>query len=175
MDRVKLVLSDVKYKNQYLDLIKECYDDIKSTGFESVIPLSNNETVEYDINRLIEIHFGQELKNNWVPASTYWLIDDNNCKIIGAITIRHNLNERLRFRGGHIAYYVRPSERNKGYATKMLSMALEICKQLGIAKILVTCKKDNVNSAKIIMRNSGILDSEDVDNSTVIQRYWIDL
>lgn len=168
MSELKLVLSDIKYKKQYLEMISECIDDIKNTGFESIIPVSNDETFESDINKLIDMHMGKELPNNWVPASTFWLINSN--KIIGVIIIRHYLNEQLRFRGGHIAYYVRPTERNKGYATKMLSLSFEYCKHFGIQRILITCKKDNLYSAKTIQNNGGILYSEDVDNGQAIQR-----
>jgi predicted acetyltransferase len=175
MDCLKLVLSDLKYKNQYLEMIEECHDDIINTGFECLIPTSNSQTLESDIDKLIKIHMGKGLPCNWVPASTFWLMHDNCCKIIGVITIRHYLNEQLKFRGGHIAYYVRPSERNRGYATKMLALALEQCKQLCIQKVLITCKKDNTYSAKTIENNGGIFTSEDIDNGQLIQRYWIDL
>ena len=174
MENLKLVLSDVKYKDQYLDFIKESYDDIKSTGFDSVIPLSDRETFGSDMDRLAEMHLGKELHGHWVPSSTYWLMDDNDSKIIGVIIIRHYLNERLKFRGGHIAYYVRPLERNKGYAAKMLSLALERCKQLGIPRVLITCKKDNVYSAGVIVKNGGELHSEDTDRGQAFQRYWIE-
>jgi len=115
------------------------------------------------------------LPDNWVPASVFWLVDESDYKIIGVIIIRHHLSEYLKFRGGHIAYYVRPSERKKGNATKMLSIALEYCRQLSIDRVLITCSKDNFYSAKTIQNNSGIFHSEDIENGQVFQRYWIDL
>lgn len=174
MEKLRLVLSDVKYKDQYLDFIRESGDDIKSTGFDSVIPLSDGEKFESDVDRLTEMHLGKELHGHWVPASTYWLMDDNDSQIIGVVIIRHYLNERLKFRGGNIAYYVRPSERNKGYAVKMLSLALEHCKRLGMTRVLMTCKKENVYSAGVIVKNGGKLHSEDTDRGEVFQRYWIE-
>lgn len=77
--------------------------------------------------------------------------------------------------GGDIGYGIRPSERRKGYASNMLSLALKKCKSIGLSKVLITCSKDNFGSAKTIINNGGVLDSEDIDNSEVFQRYWITL
>ncbi len=174
MDDVRLVLANIKYRAEYLDFIEECRKDIIETGFDCVIPVSDENTFEADINRLTDRHKGRELPENWVPASTYWLIKDNS-KIMGVIIIRHRLNDQLRFRGGHIAYYIRPSERKKSYATRMLSMALEQCRELGLKQVLITCKKENEYSAKTIKNNGGELFSEGHDNGQIIQRYWIQL
>jgi predicted acetyltransferase len=45
--------------------------------------------------------------------------------ILGSVNIRHCLNEDLLFRGGHIGYGIRPTQRKNGYATLMLGLALE--------------------------------------------------
>jgi predicted acetyltransferase len=93
------------------------------------------------------------------------------------INIRHRLNEFLAREGGHIGYSVRPSERRKGYATRMLQMALQKCAEMGLEKVLIACDKENIGSAKVIMNNGGVLESEITDGSLaeVVQRYWIDL
>ena len=111
---------------------------------------------------------------DWVTATQYFgIIDD---KIVGTIQIRHYLNEYLLKFGGHIGYGVRPSERRKGYATKMLSLALGECKRLGIERVLITCDKDNVGSARTIQKNGGVLENELTDDSGEIhQRYWIEI
>lgn len=57
----------------------------------------------------------------------------------------------------------------------MLHLALEIVKELGLEKALVVCDKDNLGSARTIQKNGGILESEEVDDGTLIQRYWINL
>lgn len=78
--------------------------------------------------------------------------------------------------GGHIGNGIRPSERKKGYATKMIGLALEECRKLGIEKVLIVCDKDNIGSAKSIINNGGVLENEIADeDGTIEQRYWIEL
>lgn len=111
-----------------------------------------------------------------VPSSTFFLLDEERNRLLGAVNIRHYLNERLLFDGGHIGDGIRPSERRKGYATKMIGLALKECQKLGINKVLITCDKDNIGSAKSIIRNGGILENEVIDeDGNIVQRYWIDI
>ena len=57
--------------------------------------------------------------------------------MVGAINIRHKLNDYLLNYGGHIGDGVRPSERKKGYATKIIGLALKECQKLNIDKVLL--------------------------------------
>ena len=91
------------------------------------------------------------------------------------MNIRHYLNEALLLKGGHIGDGVRPSERRKGVATKMIGLALQECKRLGINKVLMVCDKDNVGSSKSILNNGGVLENEVVVDGVTEQRYWITL
>ena len=107
-----------------------------------------------------------------VPGVTYFGMIDS--KIVGTINIRYKLNDYLLRIGGHIGYGIRPSERRKGYAKKMLALALEKCRELGIDKALVTCDKDNLGSAKTIINNGGVLENEYTEgDGNIVQRYWI--
>lgn len=169
---LRLVKPNVSLKNEYLEMVLEW----KETG-EELIPWSLNfDTTDFHfmIESLNGYSKGIGLPDGFVECSTYWLVNKNN-KILGAIDIRHRLNEFLLFRGGHIGYGIRPSERKKGYACIMLSLALKQCEVIGISKVLITCLKNNIGSAKTIIKNRGILESEDIDNGEFFQRYWIDL
>jgi len=110
-----------------------------------------------------------------VPATQYlaYRIQDN--KLVGMIQIRHELNNYLLQFGGHIGDSVRPSEQGKGYATEQICLALEKCKQLNIYRVLITCKKSNIASAKTIIKNNGTLENEVDYEGEIMQRYWIAL
>lgn len=112
-----------------------------------------------------------------VPANTYFLIRESDNKIIGMMNLRHRLNDFLLEQGGHIGYAIRPTERKKGYGTLMLKLGLERCKELNINKVLLTCDKVNIPSAKVIQKNNGILENEVYSEvfSELIQRYWVEL
>lgn len=113
----------------------------------------------------------------WVPDSQYLAVRKEDGRIVGMVDIRHELNEACLNLFGGIGYSVRFSERRKGYATAMLALAKEICRDLGMKKLLVSCHKENIASAKTIQHNGGVLENEVVDhrNGEVLQRYWITL
>ena len=103
-------------------------------------------------------------------------LDKDRNIFVGAVNIRHYLNDSLLKMGGHIGDGVRPSERRKGYATEMIRLALEECKKLGIDRVLMVCYKDNIASRKSIINNGGILENEiQAEDGKIDQRYWISL
>ncbi len=85
------------------------------------------------------------------------------------------MNDTLIFSDGHIGDGVRPSERGKGLGTKMIALALDECRKLGIREVLMCCDKDNVASARTIEKNGGVLENEVLDDGVPVLRYWIKL
>lgn len=110
-----------------------------------------------------------------VPSIQYLTYRTIDNKLVGMIQIRKELNDYLLNYGGHIGDCIRPSEQNKGYATEQIRLALEKCKELNINKVLMTCFKDNVASARTIQKNNGILENEVIDDNKIKQRYWINI
>lgn len=93
---------------------------------------------------------------------------------MGAVNIRHRLNEKLLNSGGHIGYGIRPSERRMGYASVLLALTLEITRDMGLNKVLLVCDKGNLASEKTILKNGGQFESEYVEeNGNVVRRFWI--
>ena len=69
---------------------------------------------------------------------------------------------------------VRPSERKKGYATKMLKSALDYCKsEIKKDRVMINCYKDNEASRKTIINAGGILEREYEKDGNIIQLYWV--
>ncbi len=172
MEGLRLVKPSVGLEHEYLDML----DDWKKSG-EKLVPwvlLFDTSNFPSMVEMLEGYSKGIGLKNDQVEHSTFWLVNDDK-RILGAVNIRHRLNDYLIRIGGHIGYGIRPSDRRKGYATEMLRLALEIVKSMGIEKVLVTCDKDNIGSVKTIIKNGGIFESEDLDEGVLFQRYWINL
>lgn len=117
---------------------------------------------------------GVNLKEGWVPSSTYWLVNADS-KVVGAVNIRHRLTEKLLQSGGHIGYGILRSERRKGLATELLRQALLKAGGLGIPRALVVCDDSNIASERTIRRNGGVEDNSYVEeDGNVIRRFWIE-
>ena len=116
---------------------------------------------------------GIDLPHGYVPASFYVGIVQG--AVVGRLSLRHSLNEYLRRIGGHIGYGVRPSERNRGYATEMLRRSLPLASALGIERALVTCDENNTGSRKVIEACGGVLENviENPEGGPRKRRYWI--
>ncbi|AKU16074.1 GNAT family N-acetyltransferase [Luteipulveratus mongoliensis] len=113
-----------------------------------------------------------EPEAGFVPATLYWIVDDLEPeRVLGSLSLRHELNDFLLEEGGHIGYGVRPSARGRGVATGALRASLDQARALGLDRVLVTCDDDNVASRRTIVGSGGVL--EDVRNGR--ERYWIDL
>ncbi len=177
MNDLELRALNINDETAHAEFIKEMMEvdgrivptaiEIKETDctFEDWLERKNNEAK------------GIGLAEGKVPATLLCLFRKGDNKILGAVHIRHELNEHLLLHGGNIGYGIAPPERKKGYATKMLSMALDYCRSLKLEKVLVTCDKDNIGSAKTIQKNGGILEDKFISerDEKITQRYWIKL
>ncbi|MGO5092179.1 GNAT family N-acetyltransferase [Clostridium sp. LCP25S3_F10] len=170
---VKLIKLTSNYKCEWESLISEF-----EGNEEKLTPLAMKGHANTFEEFLIEANNnskGINLRNGIVPSDIYFLVDENSKYLIGAIDVRHYLNEYLSEYGGHIGYGIRPSERQKGYATKMLALALEKCKKMRMLKVLITCFKSNAASANTIIKNGGVLENEVIEDGKIKQRYWVQL
>lgn len=167
---LKLVKLTYKYKQQLFDMMDEWL--AVEQHFSSYM-IRRNDYHDFDYY-LEHLELTEETEGR-VPDSTFFCLDRDRDIFVGAVNIRHYLNESLLFDGGHIGDGIRPNERRKGYATAMIGLALEECKHLGIENVLMVCDKDNIGSAKSIMNNGGVLENEIISEGVLQQRYWIHL
>ncbi|MDK0906804.1 GNAT family N-acetyltransferase [Clostridium perfringens] len=173
MDKIKLILPNLNLKNEIEEYKNEFI--LNGDSMDGCAGLAKIESFEEWIQTLKDNSNISTVREGFVPSSTYMAIRESDNRIIGMIDIRHFLNNYLEKFGGHIGYSVRKSERQKGYAKKMLELALEKCKELNINRVLVTCSKDNIPSMKTILSQGGVLENEILEGERITCRYWIDL
>lgn len=173
MDRIKLVLPSPEYKEQIMDYKREFLEN--GDSMDGTAGLNRFDTFEEWYSAVCDNSREETVREGLVPATTFLAMSATDNRLIGMIDIRRRLNEHLYNIGGHIGYSVRKSERRKGYATEMLALGLQECLKLNIRKVLITCDKDNIASAKTIIRNGGMLENEIQVGNRTIQRYWITL
>lgn len=166
---LKLVKLTDTYKEQLFEMMDEWYG-----AGEKIIPYAIRKTDYHNFDNYVDTIEELDNSKGLVPDSTFFCLDIERNIFVGAVNIRHYLNENLLLNGGHIGDGVRPSERRKGIATQMIALALQECKKLGIDKVLVVCDKENIGSAKSIINNGGILENEVIVDGVVEQRYWIE-
>lgn len=164
----------VKLSSRYRELLYEMMEEWCSAG-ENIVPYAIVKSDYHMFDTYLENLEIREPVDGLVPDSTFFCLDTDQNRFVGAVNIRHTLNEFLLLHGGHIGDGVRPSERRKGIATQIIALALEECRKLGLEKVLMVCDKDNIASAKSIRNNGGILENEIVTDGLVEQRYWITL
>lgn len=176
MEKLKHVKPSKEYEQEALEYINEFYEynsDINGTGgLQRYLDNYDGwlEKLEEDRTRI-----PNEEK---VPAETYFLVRENDNKIVGMINIRLTLNENLKKFGGHIGYSIRPTERKKGYNKVNLYLGLLCCKEYGISEVLMDCDKSNLGSAKTMQALGGKLIREYYDDTyahCIVQDYIINV
>ena len=172
---LKLVKGSYEYKEQIIDMLKEWIDYNENHPEANTSPNAIFRNDYEDFAYYLEHLEYKEPQEGLVPDSTFFCFDEKRNLMVGAVNIRHDLNDYLLKYGGHIGDGIRPSERRKGYATEMIRLALEECRKLGLTRVLMTCDKNNIGSAKSIIRNGGILENEVLEKGVIKQRYWIAL
>lgn len=167
---MRLIKMEEQYKEQLFDMLEEWY-----AAGEKIVPYAIRKVDYHDFEQYLESLEIKDASDGKVPDSTFFALDEERNILLGAVNIRHYLNEELLLNGGHIGDGIRPSERLKGNATQMIGLALEECRKLGLDKVLMVCDKENIGSAKSIMKNGGVLENEIVVDGVTEQRYWITL
>ncbi|PFI22947.1 GNAT family N-acetyltransferase [Bacillus cereus] len=154
----------MEYQQAFLDTGEQPHGSSSLQNFDSLDEWFEKVSIQ---------EIGENLPCNRVPSSQFLSFEKE--ELIGFVNIRHRLNPELLLESGHIGYSVHPNKRRQGYATKQLQLALVEAQKLGLQKVLITCDKSNIGSAKTIQKVGGVLENEIVSSHTneIVQRYWV--
>ena len=169
---IRLIFPTIVYKQQLLNYQEQFATE--KDGIHGTSELAFAQSIE---QWLVEMENARDIATvpeGWVPAEQYIALDDDD-RIVGMLNFRKSLNEYLLQSAGHIGYSVAPSERRKGYATKMLQLALQEAPKFGLTKVLVTFTNNNLGSIGVIENNDGVLEDIRIDphDNELTRRYWI--
>lgn len=114
-----------------------------------------------------------KIPSNRVPDTMLYAFLDN--EIVGRLSIRHELNDHLLERGGHLGYAVSPKHRKNGFASEIVRQGLVACQKLGLDRVLITCGDTNIASWKIIEKFGGSMENRifDMEDNELVRRYWL--
>ena len=177
MEKLKLIKPNIDFERQVLDMVQEFYEN-------NSIPYGSSWLKRFLGNYDGRLDYLSQNENEdtiidkrYVPWNQYILVRESDNVVLWFINTRLKLNELLLQHWWHIWYSIRPSERNKYYATWELFAVLKIYKNLWIEKVLLICDKSNIWSAKTIQHCGWMLENEIIDPEDweLIQRYWIDI
>lgn len=152
---------------------RQAHHELAENGFDFLLVERPGEAWSDYVERLEQMRHGRGLARGQVPAT--FLVADVNGKIVGRLSLRHELNAELAEIGGHIGYGVRPRFRRRGHATEIFRQALLIARAAGVKTALITCDENNAASRTIIEAGGGKFDRLTIDGaaSPPKRRYWI--
>ena len=119
-------LPEMNDKSILQEYMQEHYDN-NEAGISASLGLPASEYADWVEKIQRNALVGDE---QWGKSLLYLCFDEG--RLIGLLSVRYELPEKLTEIIGDIGDGVRPSERNKGYATTMLHYALSVCKEKGI-------------------------------------------
>jgi|GEM_PF-604614 len=153
MGALTLVKPSAELKEQYLEAMEELKPADRHNAVLFLFLTHDDVVNDFDsyLGRLEKLASPDE--RMLVPSVTYWASADG--RYVGQISLRLHLNGNLSTLGGHIGYTVRPSARNRGFATEMLRLCLNEARRLGLMRVLVTCDETNAASRRVIEKNGG--------------------
>ncbi|WJG07841.1 GNAT family N-acetyltransferase [Aliiglaciecola sp. LCG003] len=165
---MQLVVPSHQYQQSYIRYVEEL-------GREERYPFPLDFAyADFDslLSKLDNFSKGIELPQGFVPSTTLWLVDKS--ELVGVTNLRHFLNEKIEYCGGHIGLGIRPSRRNNGLGSLLMKLSIEHLSHMGVKQIHIHCYQSNLACAHTIVTNGGVLHSEVNAEGQTVQRYLVD-
>lgn len=143
---------------------------------EAIVPMSSDPGERTFDEQRVRWKTGETdaaYATGFVPSFLSFLVQKG--RLLGAVSFRPDLNERLLVTGGHIGYGIRPSERRRGWAKRLMTLTLDKARQRGLDRVLLTCDETNEASARTIEASGGKLYDRIEVEGVLTRRYWIAL
>ena len=150
---IRLVRPTLEHKEKALAYRQEHFDHGENIINGSEL-LDKTESYEEWLQSIKNNENPETVNPEWVVTDTFFVVDEQD-EIVGIIDLRHTLNDFLKD-FGNSGYSVRPSQRQKGYATEMLRQVLDIARRAGLEELHLSVEKDNIPSIKTIVKNGGV-------------------
>ena len=180
MEKFYLEEPSIERKEDVIDYLEEHVkynSNINGSGsFDKILTGMTFEECLDRVNKIKDPIYAKSI--NRCPGYTYFLIRENDNKLIGMINVRYQLNEAMLRFGGHIGYGIRPTERRKGYNKINLYLGLIKAKEeLNLDRVMLDCSVSNIGSDKTIQALGGVLERCEIDPSDneLTNVYWIDV
>lgn len=151
---IKLVAPTIELKAEALAYRQEHFDKGEKIINGSEL-FDKTENYEEWLQEVTNNADSKTVNPNWVLTDTFFAVDEETNNIVGIIDFRHTLNEFL-IDFGHCGYSVRPSQRNKGYATEMLRQITDVARKAGLTELQLSVEKNNKPSIRTIKKNGGV-------------------
>lgn len=150
---IQLIRPSIEHKERVLEFKQEFFDAgeyvINGSGL-----LDRMEVYEDWVDMVTKNSQPETVNPNSVLTDTFLAFDDKD-RMVGIIDLRYEL-KGIFVDFGNCGYSVRPSERKKGYATKMLEKLLDVAWANGMKELHLSVERSNEPSVKTILKNKGV-------------------
>ena len=127
------------------------------------------------INKSIQEFINENKNLENIPSSFFLVFNKTYNFIIGIVKINKCLNENLFLNEGHILINVISTEEKVDNLAKVVELSIEKCKDFGIGRVLMYCKKDDKLLKTAIKKNGGKVFGKTINTNIIYQKYYISL
>ncbi len=156
----------------YLDMVDEFEAAGEGYGWND-IELACRDFTTF-VSDLRNEKLGIGLPPGIVPQTTYVLLDDEG-RALEEMRFRPHLTPPFEQHNGHLGYNVRPRQRGRGCATRMLALVLDKARACGLGRVMLTVDANNAVSIRVIEKLGGALEHSGVElrSGEIVSVYWI--